>query len=147
MLTEARGRLSIRAAAKLAGLDDRTWSSLEEGGRTSRGEFIPANPSDDTLESAGRAVRVDIGELFAAAGRTYTPRPAATIEVDQATASDLVAMMRELADGISALRADIDRLLAPEPPGQTRSDLMGGPQGAVQESRARRHDEDLDESA
>lgn len=65
----ARGRESIRAAARRAGVDEALWRQVELGYRKVGGVQISANPRDRSLAAIARAVGLDPGEVFAAAGR------------------------------------------------------------------------------
>ncbi|HEV2928631.1 MAG TPA: helix-turn-helix domain-containing protein [Propionibacteriaceae bacterium] len=68
-------RLSKRAAAQKAGFSEALWRQLEDGRRLINGVEVPANPRDDTLEAAARAVGLDPQAVFDAAQRDYVPLP------------------------------------------------------------------------
>lgn len=93
--------LSIRKAAKAAGIDDATWRHLEEGERTIRGEKVPASPRDDTLAAVARAVGLNPAEVFRAAGREYVPPPDAPSIDDRIAALEAQLGVQPKKDGRS----------------------------------------------
>lgn len=65
--------LSIRAAAKKAGVSEGLWRELERGFRTPRrgSEPLPINPQSRNLARAWRAVGQDPRHIFQMVGRPY----------------------------------------------------------------------------
>jgi transcriptional regulator with XRE-family HTH domain len=66
-------RMSKRGAAEAAGFSEALWRQIEDGERITRGVSVPANPRDENLEAAAKAVGLDPADVFQAAGRTYEP--------------------------------------------------------------------------
>lgn len=114
LLREARGRSSKRSVAKRAGIDEALWRQLEEGYRTVRGIRIEANPRDETLEAAAWAVGLDPAEVFAAAGRAYTPDPSAASQPDDHRVSELERQMADAVARIAALERLTTGAMTPE---------------------------------
>lgn len=56
--------LTKRQAAERAELSPSTWSTIEQGGRTVRGEWIFPSPGDTTLVRIAKAVQIDPWEVF-----------------------------------------------------------------------------------
>jgi transcriptional regulator with XRE-family HTH domain len=114
-LADARAAagLSIRRAAKVAGLPATLWADLERGERSTPGVRVGAD--DAVIAAAARAVDVDPAELLAALGRevsaTVTPR-----------LSPLEQRLRRIESAIELLaeRAGIeaDELWGPRGPGR-----------------------------
>lgn len=69
LIENARGRESIRSAAKRAGVDEAMWRQVELGFRKVAGTQVPANPRDRNLIAIARAVGLDHNEVLRAAGR------------------------------------------------------------------------------
>lgn len=69
LIEGARGRESIRSAARRAGVDEAMWRQVELGYRRIAGTEVPANPRDRNLVAIARAVGLDPSEVFKAARR------------------------------------------------------------------------------
>lgn len=93
LVEDARNGESIRSASQRAGVDEALWRQVERGYRPSGGGQVVANPRDRNLEAIARAVGLDPAEVFAAAGRPYTP-----------------SRRNERGDRLSALEERFDRL-------------------------------------
>jgi hypothetical protein len=86
--------MSKRGAAEAAGFSEALWRQIEDGERITRGVSVPANPRDENLEAAAKAVGLDPADVFRAAGRTYEPS-------DEPLSAD---------DEYAALRDELERL-------------------------------------
>jgi hypothetical protein len=73
-IQRARGNLSIRAAAKRAGISEARWRHIELGYQiASGGHKLPVNPRPENVVAVARAVDLDPAELFALMGRDDFP--------------------------------------------------------------------------
>lgn len=101
--------ISMREAARRAGLSDGAWRHLEAGQKTSYGVIILPNPRTENLIAAAKAVEINPTVLFDLAQRelpaeyrqTATPRPTSLSHADGATIP---------LDGLS--ESDIDMIAA-----------------------------------
>lgn len=77
LIEEARGSLSKRAAAQLAGISEGRWRQIVTGVQKAGGGVeIPVNPRPETLVAMAEAVGADVGRVLEAAGlRAPAPRP------------------------------------------------------------------------
>lgn len=96
--------LSVRRAAKAAGISEARWRQLERGYQSSGSAKIPANPKADTVVKAADAVGVDADEALAAAG----------IDADSEKVRDLAG---------HADRSDRSRLLVVFDSGMSEGDI------------------------
>jgi transcriptional regulator with XRE-family HTH domain len=87
-------RLSVRAAAKRAGISDHTWRRVEEG-----------DPSigDTTLDGVAAALDLPAQRVYEWAGRRYRPMPASRVSQDEDLLEEIDAITLQLA----SLRARI----------------------------------------
>ncbi|MDP9799378.1 transcriptional regulator with XRE-family HTH domain [Catenuloplanes nepalensis] len=74
LLEEAREglRLSVREAAKRAGMSDARWRQVVRGWQSSRGRRLEVRPRPVTVIGMAKAVRVDDRSALAAAGISLT---------------------------------------------------------------------------
>lgn len=64
-----RSKLSVRAAAQVAGFSEGLWRQLEKGYRQVTAEVtVPTNPRPSTVRAAAAAVGLDVQEALTAAG-------------------------------------------------------------------------------
>lgn len=90
--------LSKRKAATLAGFSEAVWRQLEEGERQIRpGVMAPANPRDETLGAAARAVGLPPEQVFDAAGRHYMATP-----LPEGPGHDRLSRLERRMDGLEA---------------------------------------------
>jgi len=94
LLERARGPLSKREAARLAGISEGRWRQVVTGVQKAGGMEIPANPRRKTVIAMANAVRADIDEALRLAG--FEPAPADTTR----TADDRDAMISDVAEAI-----------------------------------------------
>lgn len=101
-LRAGRGRsgLSIRQAAKLAGLSHTAWNTLETGLR-SNGEKVRGKPRVATVTAAARVVNLDPGRALRLAG--WNPQHWLPADTDNGGPS---ADQRAVADRIKLLTGD-----------------------------------------
>lgn len=73
-IQQARGTLSIRAAAQRAGISEARWRHIERGYQIASGrQRLPVNPRPENVVAVARAVGLDPAELFRLMGRDDYP--------------------------------------------------------------------------
>jgi hypothetical protein len=88
-IEKARGSMSTRAAAKLAGLSEGRWRQLEDGYQKLGGYVVPARPTRRTVIGIADAFGIPRAELLLLAG--IEPQPADETVADVVEADDFVA--------------------------------------------------------
>lgn len=96
----------IKEAAQRAGISPSAWQNFENGGRTNRGRWEPAAPKDVTLVNIARALQIDTGVAFHAAGRDY---PDVIAVANSGTLEERVVVIEAKVDSVEA---KIDQLRA-----------------------------------
>jgi len=82
IIEAARGKVSVRAAAKRAEISEGWWRQVVAGVQKAGGILIPVNPSDTTLVAMATAVGADVEAVLRAAGYAPDEISSAMQEVD-----------------------------------------------------------------
>ena len=109
---EAPPHMSMRQAARAAGISESRWRQLEAGGKPYRGRWEPETAPADTLARMAQAVGIT-GDHLTEAGRADAAAelavlPAGTGPQDYA---ELARGYRELAERSARMESKLDRLL------------------------------------
>lgn len=68
-IQRARGTMSIREAARRAGISEARWRHIEKGYQPIGGHQVPVNPRTENVVAIAKAVGMDPAELFRIMGR------------------------------------------------------------------------------
>ena len=101
-LAAARGAagLSIRRAAKVAGIPAVVWADMERGERSGGGRI---GADDAVVARAAEAVGIDASELFDALGRATTTSGPAYVRISVVALADLESRLRRTEAALAAL--------------------------------------------
>lgn len=111
LLERARGSVSQRHAAAIAGISEGRWRQVVTGiQKAGRGVEVPARPRRTTVIQMARAVGVPVNQALEAAG--FEPEPVERLKMTPAEFRTLLDMMRERLDRAPFASDDRDRLRA-----------------------------------
>lgn len=120
-----RPRLSMRQAAKEAGISEAHWRLIEHGGRTIQGVRLPPQVSQQVVEDVARVLGIPRRELFAELGWECGPESDAELvgRLELAWSADAELRLSRLERLMGEVAARLDRI---EPPGSGPGDGRGG---------------------